>query len=180
MSIVDAGDGEVALVEGVFLFGHVGCVVDEGEELVGEVAAGEAEVGAGVARCDEVFELMKGEEVVVDGVVDFVGDDEVEVAGLGERKCICICGGGGGAVLGGGDPCFCRFFREVKTFAAFVHMHFAGVEAGKFCEGLVFGDDLELDELDESDREAGAEGAECEAEGGFGFALPFSGEDDYA
>jgi len=59
-------------------------------------------------------------------------------------------------------------------------MHSVWVELLDFGESFVFGDWPGFDKLNERDFEIGAEGAKQEPQGGFGFALPCPGEDNYA
>ena len=91
---LDAALGEDAALVGVFGFAHLGDGVGQFNEDGVGVAAGEDDVDHLRAAAEGVGDGFGGEQVVGDGVVDLVEDDEVPVAGED---------GGGGFVPGGLD-----------------------------------------------------------------------------
>ena len=72
---VDAFVGEELVVEVMFDFVHVGGDVDERQQLIGKIAAGQAKAGPGQSLYDQLLQLLFAEQAVMHGVVNLVANN---------------------------------------------------------------------------------------------------------
>src|SRR5712664_1156547 len=171
-SVVDPPLSQYTLGVRVFHLAHLGDEVGELDELGMGVAAGADDVDA-LGTVFQSFDDFSGvEHFVADGVVDFVEDDEVELAAVNG--------------VAAGLPAFLRQLNVRRIgfgaadldeaaahgadFKFVVAEHFGGVQLT-----VVPGT---LDELDHQDFEALADGAKGGAERAGGFALARPGVND--
>ena len=164
----------------VLEFGHFGGDIDVFNERFRKVPTGEAEAGLRRAFEDQIFQLLFGEQTVVDGIVDLIADNEVIVAAGGGFPGFAISFLGGLFMLVVADGDGAEIAGRIEAFATFVKIELVFEERHDVADEDVLPHTPVFDELDEGHIPAVAQRPGHQSQAGAGLTLALAGIDhDY-